>query len=47
MNANWHLIFIVAAFICFVLEVFRVQARFNLLAAGFALLCVALLLFPR
>jgi hypothetical protein len=44
--ARWDLIFIVAAFILFVLDALRVQARFNLTAAGLALLTIGLA-FPR
>lgn len=44
--ANWSVVFIVAAFICFVLEALKVQSRFDLTAAGLALLCVGLA-FPR
>jgi hypothetical protein len=43
---KWDLIFIVAAFVCFVLEALRVQTRFNLTAAGLALLTIAIG-FPR
>lgn len=43
---KWDLIFIVAAFVCFLLDTFRVQTRFNLTAAGLALLTIGLA-FPR
>jgi hypothetical protein len=43
---RWDLVFVVAAFVCFVLEALRVQTRFNLTAAGLALLTVGLA-FPR
>jgi hypothetical protein len=44
MMAPWRLIFIVAAFICFVLAAFSVPTppRVNLQAAGLALLTVAM-----
>ena len=44
--ARWDLIFIVAAAICFILAALKVQARFDLTAAGLALLTIGLA-FPR
>jgi hypothetical protein len=42
----WHLIFIVAAFICFIIDTFRsvirLNSSLNLTAAGLALLTAAL-----
>lgn len=43
MQPSWKLMFLVAAFICFVLATFGVPApRSNLTAAGLALLTAAL-----
>lgn len=48
MTAPWRLIFIVAAFICFVLAAFSVPTppRINLQAAGLALLTAAFFFTP-
>jgi hypothetical protein len=46
---SWHLLFIVAAFVCFLLATFSVPSppRINLTAAGLALLTAAFFFAPH